>query len=63
MKTTVPAYEPAPGQEVAMRYGLGLGLYTLKMPGGDWDRSHDGGVFGAGTRALSTQDGAARTCR
>ena len=55
MKTTVPAYEPAPGQEVAMRYGLGL--YTLKMPGGDWYWGHDGGVFGAGTWALSTEDG------
>ncbi len=38
-----------------MRYGLGL--YTLKMPGGDWHQGHDGGVFGAGTRALSTKDG------
>ncbi|MEU1126701.1 serine hydrolase domain-containing protein [Streptomyces sp. NPDC005899] len=55
MKTTVPAYEPAPGQEVAMRYGLGL--YTLKMPGGGWYWGHDGGVFGAGTWALSTEDG------
>ncbi|MFH9490988.1 serine hydrolase domain-containing protein [Streptomyces halstedii] len=55
MKTTVPAYEPAPGQEVAMRYGLGL--YTLRMPGGDWYWGHDGGVFGAGTWALSTEDG------
>ncbi|MFE9825355.1 serine hydrolase domain-containing protein [Streptomyces sp. NPDC005791] len=55
MKTTVPAYEPAPGQEVAMRYGLGL--YTLKMPSGGWYWGHDGGVFGAGTWALSTEDG------
>ncbi|MFI6123665.1 serine hydrolase domain-containing protein [Streptomyces sp. NPDC051064] len=55
MKTTVPAYEPAPGQEVAMRYGLGL--YTLKMPSGDWYWGHDGGVFGAGTWALSSEDG------
>ncbi|WP_269153397.1 hypothetical protein [Streptomyces halstedii] len=44
-----------------MRYGLGL--YTLKMPGGDWYRGHDGGVFGAGTRELSTKGGAARTRR
>ncbi|MGW0790842.1 serine hydrolase domain-containing protein [Streptomyces sp. NPDC002911] len=55
MKTTVPAYEPAPGQEVAMRYGLGL--YTLKMPSGGWYWGHDGAVFGAGTWALSTEDG------
>ncbi|MFJ8887291.1 serine hydrolase domain-containing protein [Streptomyces sp. NPDC102402] len=55
MKTTVPAYEPAPGQEVAMRYGLGL--YTLRMPSGGWYWGHDGGVFGAGTWALSTEDG------
>ncbi|MFH8759374.1 serine hydrolase domain-containing protein [Streptomyces atroolivaceus] len=55
MKTTVPAYEPAPGQEVALRYGLGL--YTLKMPSGGWYWGHDGGVFGAGTWALSTEDG------
>nr|WP_264179051.1 hypothetical protein [Streptomyces halstedii] len=44
-----------------MRYGLGL--YTLEMPGGDWYRGHDGGVFGAGTRELSTKGGAARTRR
>ncbi|MFI2780293.1 serine hydrolase domain-containing protein [Streptomyces sp. ALB3] len=55
MKTTVPAYEPAPGQEVALRYGLGL--YTLKMPSSGWYWGHDGGVFGAGTWALSTEDG------
>ncbi|MER5554280.1 serine hydrolase domain-containing protein [Streptomyces sp. NPDC002793] len=55
MKTTVPAYEPPPGQEVAMRYGLGL--YTLKRPDGGWYWGHDGGVFGAGTWALSTEDG------
>ncbi|MET8689157.1 serine hydrolase domain-containing protein [Streptomyces sp. NPDC004732] len=55
MKTTVPAHEPEPGQEVALRYGLGL--FTLKMPGGGWYWGHDGGVFGAGTWALSTEDG------
>ncbi|MGX1883620.1 serine hydrolase domain-containing protein [Streptomyces sp. NPDC055287] len=55
MKTTVPAYEPAPGEEVAMRYGLGL--YTLRMPDGGWYWGHDGGVFGAGSWALSTEDG------
>ncbi|MEU0303277.1 serine hydrolase domain-containing protein [Streptomyces sp. NPDC006175] len=55
MKTTVPGYEPAPGQEAAMRYGLGL--YALKMPSGGWYWGHDGGVFGAGTWALSTEDG------
>ncbi|WP_093803375.1 serine hydrolase [Streptomyces sp. Wb2n-11] len=55
MKTTVPAYEPDPGQDVAMRYGLGI--YTLRMPGGGWYWGHDGGVFGAGTWALSTENG------
>ncbi|MBT2492298.1 beta-lactamase family protein [Streptomyces sp. ISL-96] len=55
MKTTVPSYEPEPGQEVAMRYGLGI--YTLRMPSGGWYWGHDGGVFGAGTWALSTEDG------
>ncbi|WP_438290480.1 serine hydrolase domain-containing protein [Streptomyces sp. HUAS TT7] len=55
MKTTVPAYEPEAGQEVAMRYGLGL--FTLKMPSGGWYWGHDGGVFGAGTWAMSTEDG------
>ncbi|MFJ8588699.1 serine hydrolase domain-containing protein [Streptomyces sp. NPDC093595] len=55
MKTTVPTYEAPAGEEVAMRYGLGL--YTLKMPDGRWYWGHDGGVFGAGTWALSTEDG------
>ncbi|MEV3990557.1 serine hydrolase domain-containing protein [Streptomyces sp. NPDC049837] len=55
MKTTVPAHEPPPGGEVTFRYGLGL--YTLKMPDGQWYWGHDGGVFGAGTWALSTEDG------
>ncbi|MFF5973635.1 serine hydrolase domain-containing protein [Streptomyces sp. NPDC012769] len=56
MKTTVPAYEPEqPGEEVAMRYGLGL--YTLKMPSGGWYWGHDGAVFGAGTWSLATEDG------
>ncbi|MEU7576352.1 serine hydrolase domain-containing protein [Streptomyces sp. NPDC041068] len=55
MKTTVPAYEPEPGNEALMRYGLGL--YTIKMPSGGWYWGHDGGVFGAGTWALSTEDG------
>ncbi|WP_418955369.1 serine hydrolase domain-containing protein [Streptomyces tritici] len=55
MKTTVPAYETEPGEEPAMRYGLGL--YALKMPSGGWYWGHDGGVFGAGTWALSTEDG------
>ncbi|WP_217206724.1 serine hydrolase [Streptomyces sp. AC550_RSS872] len=55
METTVPAYEPEAGQEVAMRYGLGL--FTLKMPSGGWYWGHSGGVFGAGTWALSTEDG------
>ncbi|MFI8962976.1 serine hydrolase domain-containing protein [Streptomyces sp. NPDC053493] len=55
MKTTVPVYETQPGEEAAMRYGLGL--YTLKMPSGGWYWGHDGAVFGAGTWALSTEDG------
>ncbi|MFD7977309.1 serine hydrolase domain-containing protein [Streptomyces sp. NPDC059071] len=55
MKTTVPAYETAPGEEAAMRYGLGL--YTLKMPSGGWYWGHDGAVFGAGTWSLATEDG------
>lgn len=55
MKTTVPAYETKPGEAVKMRYGLGL--YTLQMPNGGWYWGHDGGVFGAGTWALSTEDG------
>ncbi|MFD3946692.1 serine hydrolase domain-containing protein [Streptomyces sp. NPDC058579] len=55
MKTTVPAYETEPGEEVRMGYGLGI--YTLKMPSGGWYWGHDGGVFGAGTWALSSEDG------
>ncbi|MEU8528763.1 serine hydrolase domain-containing protein [Streptomyces sp. NPDC048629] len=55
MKTTVPAYDPPAGEEVRMRYGLGL--YTLRLPSGGWYWGHDGGVFGAGTWALSTEDG------
>ncbi|MFD9036366.1 serine hydrolase domain-containing protein [Streptomyces sp. NPDC059567] len=55
MKTTVPAYETEAGEEPRMRYGLGI--YTLKMQSGGWYWGHDGGVFGAGTWALSTEDG------
>ncbi|MFJ6997981.1 serine hydrolase domain-containing protein [Streptomyces sp. NPDC003090] len=55
MKTTVPMYEAPPGQEAAMRYGLGI--YTTRMSDGRWYWGHDGGVFGAGTLALSTDDG------
>ncbi|MFI8521713.1 serine hydrolase domain-containing protein [Streptomyces sp. NPDC085481] len=55
MKTTVPMEEPEPGQEEAMRYGLGI--YTLRMPSGDWYWGHDGAVFGAGTWSLATEDG------
>ncbi|MEU7113098.1 serine hydrolase domain-containing protein [Streptomyces sp. NPDC046182] len=55
MKTTVPAYETQPGEEPLMRYGLGI--YTLMMPSGGWYWGHDGAVFGAGTWALSTEDG------
>ncbi|MEU6882190.1 serine hydrolase domain-containing protein [Streptomyces sp. NPDC046712] len=55
MKTTVPAHETQPGEEPMMRYGLGI--YTLKMPSGGWYWGHDGAVFGAGTWALSTEDG------
>ncbi|MCP9989011.1 MULTISPECIES: serine hydrolase domain-containing protein [Streptomyces] len=55
MKTTVPAYEAPPGQEPAMRYGLGI--YTTRLSDGRWYWGHDGAVFGAGTMALSTEDG------
>lgn len=55
MKTTVPAYETQPGEEPLMRYGLGI--YTLRMPNGGWYWGHDGAVFGAGTWALSSEDG------
>lgn len=55
MKATVPAYETQPGEEALMRYGLGL--YTLRMPSGNWYWGHDGAVFGAGTWSLSTEDG------
>ncbi|MGW7432318.1 serine hydrolase domain-containing protein [Streptomyces sp. NPDC054861] len=55
MKTTVPGYEPEPGQEALLRYGLGI--YTMRLPNGGWFWGHDGGVFGAGTWALSTEDG------
>ncbi|MEU8764309.1 serine hydrolase domain-containing protein [Streptomyces sp. NPDC048659] len=55
MKTTVPGYETPPGEEPLMRYGLGI--YTLMMPSGGWYWGHDGGVFGAGTWSLSTEDG------
>ncbi|WP_051338305.1 serine hydrolase domain-containing protein [Streptomyces flavidovirens] len=54
MKTTVPAHVPEPGQEVVMRYGLGL--FSMRMPSG-WYWGHNGAVFGAGTWALSTEDG------
>ncbi|MEV7510088.1 serine hydrolase domain-containing protein [Streptomyces sp. NPDC091201] len=55
MKTTVPASEAEPGQEAPFHYGLGL--YSLRMPNGTTYWGHDGGVFGAGTWALSTEDG------
>ncbi|MFD3513103.1 serine hydrolase domain-containing protein [Streptomyces sp. NPDC058657] len=55
MKTTVPAYEPPPGEQLNLRYGLGL--FTLRMPGGNWYWGHNGAVFGAETWALSTEDG------
>jgi D-alanyl-D-alanine carboxypeptidase len=55
MKTTVPMYEPEPGEEVQARYGLGL--YALKAPGGGWYWGHGGAVFGAGTMAMSTENG------
>ncbi|MER8044384.1 serine hydrolase domain-containing protein [Streptomyces sp. NPDC094032] len=55
MKTTVPGYETPPGEQPVLRYGLGI--YTLKMPGGAWYWGHDGAVFGAGTWSLATEDG------
>ncbi|CAM5472823.1 hydrolase [Streptomyces spiroverticillatus] len=55
MKKTVPGYETQPGEEA--RLGYGLGLYKVKLPNGSWFWGHDGGVFGAGTWALSTEDG------
>ncbi|MEV2201420.1 serine hydrolase domain-containing protein [Streptomyces fradiae] len=55
MKTTVPAYEAPPGEEAVMRYGLGI--YTTRMSDGRWYWGHDGAVFGAGTMALSSEDG------
>ncbi|MEU6313239.1 serine hydrolase domain-containing protein [Streptomyces sp. NPDC047014] len=55
MKTTVPASDPAPDGEPPFHYGLGL--YSLRMPDGTTYWGHDGGVFGAGTWALSTEDG------
>ncbi|MFJ3906791.1 serine hydrolase domain-containing protein [Streptomyces sp. NPDC090025] len=55
MKTTVPTAEPVPGVPESMRYGLGL--YTLRMPSGNWAWGHDGGVFGAGTWSLASEDG------
>ncbi|QGV82023.1 class A beta-lactamase-related serine hydrolase [Streptomyces ficellus] len=55
MKTTVPGHDTPPGEEAVMKYGLGL--YTLRLPDGRWYWGHDGGVFGAGTWVLSTEDG------
>lgn len=55
MKTTVPTYEAPPGQEAVMRYGLGI--YALTLSDGRWYWGHDGAVLGAGTLALSTEDG------
>ncbi|MFD9164481.1 serine hydrolase domain-containing protein [Streptomyces sp. NPDC059558] len=52
MRTTVDVKDGTGA--VAMRYGLGI--YTLDTPCGPaW--GHDGGVFGAGTWALSSADG------
>ncbi|MFJ3160905.1 serine hydrolase domain-containing protein [Streptomyces kanasensis] len=55
MKTTVPAHPVEPGEEAVMRYGLGLS--TVRMADGRWYWGHDGAVFGAGTLALSSEDG------
>ncbi|MEW1639170.1 serine hydrolase domain-containing protein [Streptomyces sp. NPDC093801] len=53
MRTTVPVKDP--GGTVVMRYGLGL--LSLDTPCGPvW--GHDGAVFGAGTSAMTTADGA-----
>lgn len=52
MKTTVPVYNE--NGQVVMNYGLGL--YNLDLGcGAFW--GHDGGVWGMGTQALSTEDG------
>ncbi|WP_228983929.1 serine hydrolase [Streptomyces sp. DH12] len=55
MKTTVPAHPVEPGEEAVMRYGLGLS--AVRMGDGRWYWGHDGAVFGAGTLALSSEDG------
>lgn len=53
MRRTVPM-EVAPG--AAIDYGLGI--YTLDVPGCGRFWGHDGGVFGAGTISLTSEDGA-----
>ncbi|MER6694294.1 serine hydrolase domain-containing protein [Streptomyces minutiscleroticus] len=55
MKTTVPMYAPGPGEEARARYGLGI--YTQQLPDGRWYWGHDGAVWGAGTWAMSSEDG------
>lgn len=55
MKTTVPMREYGPGEEEWARYGLGL--VAQRMPDGNWYWGHDGIVWGAGTMALSSEDG------
>ncbi|WP_424216465.1 serine hydrolase domain-containing protein (plasmid) [Streptomyces sp. BI20] len=55
MKTTVPAYETEPGEEALVRYGLGI--FTLRMSDGRDYWGHNGGVFGGGTWAFSSEDG------
>ncbi|MFF6781140.1 serine hydrolase [Streptomyces sp. NPDC012510] len=52
MRHTVPV-EVAPG--AAIDYGLGI--YTLELPGCGRFWGHDGGVFGAGTLSLTSEDG------
>ncbi|MET9293699.1 serine hydrolase domain-containing protein [Streptomyces sp. NPDC003077] len=53
MQTTVPM--PGPTGEVEGHYGLGI--YAIDLPGCGRVWGHSGGVFGAGTNVLSSEDG------
>ncbi|WP_320780532.1 serine hydrolase domain-containing protein [Streptomyces sp. CRN 30] len=54
MRTTVPVPGSAPGGEAGVRYGLGILSQELS---GRRYWGHDGIVWGAGTMALSSEDG------